>query len=81
MLGSEVLSVRLGGIYALQRLAEEWPDQYHIQIMRLFCAFVRLPTSITVAHAVKVPESVSCNDTAWHGPGGAVSSLTIGWSA
>ena len=37
-------------------------------------------TSITVAHAVKVPESVSCNDTAWHGPGGAVSSLTIGWS-
>ena len=30
---------------------------------------------------VKVPESVSCNDTAWHGPGGAVSSLTIGWSA
>ena len=37
--------------------------------------------SITVAHAVKVPESVSCNDTAWHGPGGAVSSLTIGWSA
>ncbi len=44
MLGSEVLSVRLGGIYALRRLAEEWPDQYHIQIMRLFCAFVRLPT-------------------------------------
>ena len=37
--------------------------------------------SITVAHTVKVPESVSCNDTAWHGPGGAVSSLTIGWSA
>ena len=44
MLGSKVLSVRLGGIYALQRLAEEWPDQYHIQIMRLFCPFVRLPT-------------------------------------
>ena len=44
MLGNEVLSVRLGGIYALQRLADEWPDQYHIQIMCLFCAFVRLPT-------------------------------------
>ena len=44
MLGSEVLAVRLGGIYALQRLAEEWPDQYHIQIMHLFCAFVRPPT-------------------------------------
>ena len=42
---------------------------------------IDLYPSITVAHAVKVPESVSCNDTAWHGPGGAVSSLTIGWSA
>ena len=44
MLGNKVLSVRLGGIYALQRLAEDHPEQYHIQIMRLFCAFVRLPT-------------------------------------
>ena len=41
MLGSEVLSVRLGGIYALQRLAEDDPVQYHVQIMRLLCAFVR----------------------------------------
>ena len=30
--------------YALQRLAEEHPERYHIQIMRLFCAFVRNPT-------------------------------------
>ena len=44
MLGSKELSVRLGGIYALQRLAKERPDQYHIQIMRLLCAFVRHPT-------------------------------------
>ena len=44
MLGSNVLSVRLGGIYALERLAAEHPEQYHIQIMKLFCAFVRLPT-------------------------------------
>ena len=43
MLGSPVLSVRLGGIFALQRLAEEHPEQYHIQVMRLFCAFVRNP--------------------------------------
>ena len=43
MLGSEVLSVRMGGIYALQRLAEEHPKQYHVQIMRLFCAFARHP--------------------------------------
>ena len=44
MLGSKVLSVRLGGIYALARLAEEHPEQYHIQIVELFCAFVRFPT-------------------------------------
>lgn len=44
MLGSEVLAVRLGGIYALERLAEEHPEQYHIQNMRLLCAFVRHPS-------------------------------------
>ena len=44
MLGSEVLSVRLGGVYALQSLAQEHPGQYHVQIMRLFCAFARCPT-------------------------------------
>ena len=43
MLGSEVLSVRLGGIYALARLAREHPGDYHTQIMSLFCAFVRHP--------------------------------------
>ena len=44
MLGNDVLSVRLGGIYALRSLAEEHPEQYHIQAMRLLCAFVRNPT-------------------------------------
>ena len=44
MLGNDVLSVRLGGIYALRRLAEDHPEQYHIQIMELLCAFVRYPT-------------------------------------
>ena len=47
MLGSDILSVRLSGIYALQRLAEEYTDQYHVQIMELFCAFVRFPTNDT----------------------------------
>ena len=50
MLGSEVLTVRLGGIYALQGLAAEHPEQYHIQIMRLFCAFVRNPTGVMEGH-------------------------------
>ena len=46
MLGSEVLTVRLGGIYALQSLAEGHPDQYHVQVMRQLCAFVRHPTEV-----------------------------------
>ena len=41
MLGSEDSSVRLGGIYALERLAENEPDTYYIQIMSVFSAFVR----------------------------------------
>ena len=44
MLGSDVLAVRLGGIYVLQRLAEDEPKQYHVQVMQLLCAFVRNPT-------------------------------------
>ena len=43
MLGSHVLSVRLGGIYALARLAHEHSADYHTQIMSLLCAFVRNP--------------------------------------
>ena len=43
MLGSEVFPVRLGGIYALARLAHEHPEDYHTKIMSLLCAFVRHP--------------------------------------
>ena len=46
MLGSEVLSVRMGGVYALQRLAEEHSAQYHVQVIRLLCAFVRNPAGV-----------------------------------
>ena len=55
MLGSEVLSVRLGGIYALQRLVQDQPRQYHVQVMRLFCAFVRNPTKEAAAATSGVP--------------------------
>ena len=58
MLGSGVLSVRLGGIYALRRLAEEHPE-YHIQIMGLFCAFVRHPTEDSGRKVEKVELSDS----------------------
>lgn len=44
MLSSDVLAVRLAGIYTLQTLAEQHPEGYHLQILRLFCVFVRRPT-------------------------------------
>ena len=41
MLGSNALFIRLGGIYALQGLAEQEPELYHVPIVRMFCAFMR----------------------------------------
>ena len=58
MLGNEVLAVRLAGIYALQRLAEEHPKQYHVQVMRLFCAFVRHPIEVEVEMAARPSDSI-----------------------
>ena len=43
MLASDSLSARLGGIYSLRNLAENQPEQYHLQVMRVLCAFVRYP--------------------------------------
>ena len=43
MIGNVLLSVRLGGIYALQGLIEEHAEQYYVRCMRLLCAFVRNP--------------------------------------
>ena len=41
MLGSDVVTTRMGGVFALGRLAQERPHEYHVQIMRLLCAFLR----------------------------------------
>ena len=41
MLGSKMLPVRIGGVYALARLAREHPGDYHTQIMSLLCMFAR----------------------------------------
>ena len=44
MLGSDVLSVRIAGIYALEQLAKEYPSDFHITVVSLLCLFVRYPT-------------------------------------
>ena len=43
MLGHSILSVRLGGIYALDRLGADFPDQYHVEVAKVLCAFVSSP--------------------------------------
>ena len=47
MLGSETLAVRIGAVYALSQLASEHPEIYHLQVMKLFAAFVSHPPSTT----------------------------------
>ena len=59
MLGSDVLSVRLGGSFALDRLAEEYPEQYHLQVLQLFCAFVRHPSGNAGDAAAPISEEPS----------------------
>ena len=61
MLGSDVLPARLGGIYALQQLAEDYPDQYHLRITRLLCGFVRLSASGPMIESV--PEASDEQDS------------------
>ena len=43
MLGSPELFVRLGGIYALRALMKEDPQELHIPVVELLCAFLRNP--------------------------------------
>ena len=44
MLASQVPVVRLGGVYALSSLAKDYPEQYHMSIVELLCAYLRNPT-------------------------------------
>ena len=69
MLGSEVLAVRLGGIYALQQLAAEEPLRYHVNVMRLFCAFVVHASKDTdaITHQ-SATENVADHGVVWAGP-------------
>ena len=53
MLASDTLSGRLGGIYSLRNLAEAQPEQHHIQVMRVLCAFVRHPPPYDTGQAAR----------------------------
>ena len=49
MVGSEIPSVRLGGIYVLRSLAEQHAEEYHLEVLRMLCAFVRNPSKMTIS--------------------------------
>ncbi len=57
MLGSEVLAVRLGGIYALEGLSEEEPELYHVPIVRVLSTFAR-NSRVTTVFCEDVHEAV-----------------------
>ena len=44
MLGSSVMTVRLGGIHELQRLANENTAQFHVPVLQSLCGFIQEPT-------------------------------------
>lgn len=41
-IGSEKAPVRLGGLYALERMAQDNPDQRHT-VINVMCAYLRMP--------------------------------------
>ena len=49
MIGNEVPSVRMGGIYVLRSLAEQHAGEYHLEVLRMLCAFVRNPPKMAIS--------------------------------
>lgn len=47
MLGHSELTVRLGGIYTLERLAEDYPSEFQHEAFKLLLEFVRTPPTLT----------------------------------
>ena len=58
MLDSEVIFVRVGGIYALQRLAREHPGDFHTQVMSLLCMFARRSPALEELERDELSENV-----------------------
>jgi len=51
MLGSETLTTRMGGLYALELLARDHPEDYLDQIIKIIATFVRHPSQGEETHA------------------------------
>jgi Pentapeptide repeats (9 copies) len=58
-LGSDKAPVRLGGLYALERLAQDNPSQRQT-IVNVICAYLRMPfTEAPTRPTARIPESIS----------------------
>ena len=54
MFASEDLLVRRGGFHALECLASDDPEQYHVEVMHLFSDFVRNPVGTHIETALPI---------------------------
>ena len=61
MLGSNTISVRLGGIYALKRIARDDPDIYHVQVMELFARSCSIQPSLKQSEISRARKKVISN--------------------
>ena len=60
MLGSGTLATRLGGVYALERLAKEHPEEYYRQARDLLCAlFVTRQRTTNSVRMRRIPKNAS----------------------
>jgi uncharacterized protein YjbI with pentapeptide repeats len=58
-LGDTALAVRLGGIYALERLAHDYPEPYHPTVIEVLSAFIREGSRQGVAGRLKHEEEAT----------------------
>ena len=82
MLGSDVHAVRMGGINSLQDLAEQYPDLYHIRVMRQLCLFVQHPPEfegqpITFMDDLELGEAYGASNAQDYAAVGTVETWTI----
>ncbi len=58
-LGHESMVVRHGAVFALQRLVDDDPHTYYVEVVKLLCAFVRTPGDGIAQDAAEIPVEYS----------------------
>lgn len=77
MLASKSMAARVGGVHAMQKIAEENIENYHIQVMNVFLALIRHPRK-KVANEIHDPKkSPSHFDNIGPAPDDVIKALVI----